>query len=436
MKNQVIKVMFLFCLLTFCASLVKSQNGKLIGVIENVLVEISPIDGSISHILDINKPGNVSIFNLTYSSSSCLFYGVIDIATAPKLISIDWSGNYTVIGLMSVPGKTIYFCEALAVNPSDNKLYAGISFDGSPPTSETIIELNPLTGEAIVVSELGPNSTMQNDFDHFTFIENELFLHDGAPDIFEASKLYKIDFQNIGPISFATELYDTTYKSFKDLASIGDLIYMPTGDFELYVWDTQFNSLSYIGQTHNSQDYNGNSFGGLEYVEFNELELFGYDTVLCSNETMEIYIDLSDAIVKWNNGMEGSSILINSPGSYWADIMVDDCYYISDTVNVDFQDCGSCNYFIPTAFSPQGDGVNDEFKVYYDTVSCSIESIKISVFDRWGCLLIETMENKWDGYFNGKKLNQGIYVYKVEIAINQNGVVRNEVEYGTVNMLK
>jgi gliding motility-associated-like protein len=72
----------------------------------------------------------------------------------------------------------------------------------------------------------------------------------------------------------------------------------------------------------------------------------------------------------------------------------------------------TCPIFVPNAFSPNGDGVNDAFCVYSDC----IESMTLRIFDRWGALLFQTNEVGacWDGKLQGREMMQGVYVYLME----------------------
>lgn len=69
--------------------------------------------------------------------------------------------------------------------------------------------------------------------------------------------------------------------------------------------------------------------------------------------------------------------------------------------------------FIPDAFSPNGDGINDSFAPKGQFVDKS----RMIVYNRWGQALFETnnaMEG-WDGTVNGQPAVEGTYVYRVEI---------------------
>jgi gliding motility-associated-like protein len=76
--------------------------------------------------------------------------------------------------------------------------------------------------------------------------------------------------------------------------------------------------------------------------------------------------------------------------------------------------------YVPTAFSPDGDGINDEFMIYAGDNVASIRSFMI--FDRWGNL-VHSKENfppndpnfGWDGNFEGKPMNPAVFVYLIEV---------------------
>ncbi len=69
--------------------------------------------------------------------------------------------------------------------------------------------------------------------------------------------------------------------------------------------------------------------------------------------------------------------------------------------------------FVPTAFSPNGDGLNDSFRV----MGSHIAEIRLIVYDRWGEKVFEstTPGEGWDGTFKGKVLPPDVYGYYVEL---------------------
>jgi len=76
--------------------------------------------------------------------------------------------------------------------------------------------------------------------------------------------------------------------------------------------------------------------------------------------------------------------------------------------------------YIPNAFSPNGDGLNDYISVYGNRTVRRVKSFL--VFDRWGQLMFENHDFPpnvepagWNGRFEGKDRKPGVYVYWAEV---------------------
>ena len=78
------------------------------------------------------------------------------------------------------------------------------------------------------------------------------------------------------------------------------------------------------------------------------------------------------------------------------------------------------HFFAPNAFSPNFDGHNDYFNLHGGS---EVELIKkLTVFNRWGAVVFNGIDLEssvdlqgWDGTFNGKPVNPGVYVWVAEI---------------------
>lgn len=72
--------------------------------------------------------------------------------------------------------------------------------------------------------------------------------------------------------------------------------------------------------------------------------------------------------------------------------------------------------FIPNAFSPNGDGKNDVFRV--GTIRNMINVQEFRIFNRWGQEMFYTNDIRqgWDGSYKGKKQDPGTYYYMVRVA--------------------
>jgi gliding motility-associated-like protein len=71
--------------------------------------------------------------------------------------------------------------------------------------------------------------------------------------------------------------------------------------------------------------------------------------------------------------------------------------------------------FVPSLFTPNGDGVNDVFKLF----GCGLENLLLTIFDYQGNLVFESsdisqiLDNGWDGTHNGKVLANDVYVWNI-----------------------
>lgn len=102
----------------------------------------------------------------------------------------------------------------------------------------------------------------------------------------------------------------------------------------------------------------------------------------------------------------------NQTTTYVFTISNDDGCRQSDTIVI-MVGCKDDIVFIPNAFSPNGDAVNDVFYVR----SKGLQSIDfLRVFDRWGNLIFESKDVNvgWDGTYKGKMLAPGTYVYYLQ----------------------
>ncbi len=87
--------------------------------------------------------------------------------------------------------------------------------------------------------------------------------------------------------------------------------------------------------------------------------------------------------------------------------------------------------YCPNAFTPNGDGTNDVWKVRSETV----RSIEFHIYDQWGELLFTStsIDNGWDGTYKGHKEPVGVYVYYMDAVMNDGQNIKRK---GTITLLK
>ncbi|MFN4122623.1 MAG: PKD domain-containing protein [Flavobacteriales bacterium] len=88
-------------------------------------------------------------------------------------------------------------------------------------------------------------------------------------------------------------------------------------------------------------------------------------------------------------------------------------------------------FYAPNSFSPNNDGVNDVFKLYFTYV----KYFRIEIFNRWGELVYmsEDPEKGWDGTFKGKRAQSDVYVWK---AVFTNSLRETQSVIGWVTLFK
>lgn len=95
--------------------------------------------------------------------------------------------------------------------------------------------------------------------------------------------------------------------------------------------------------------------------------------------------------------------------------------------------------YIPNAFSPNNDGINDVFEIYAGQGAEQIN--RLSIYNRWGGKVHELLNipaviggaGSWDGTSNGEALNPGVYVYVAEIRFFDGTTVTYE---GEINLIR
>ena len=87
--------------------------------------------------------------------------------------------------------------------------------------------------------------------------------------------------------------------------------------------------------------------------------------------------------------------------------------------------------FIPSAFTPNNDGLNDVFKI---PPGASLNLQAFEIFDRFGKKVFSTTDitKGWDGKFHHQSLNSGIYVYIIKGTVKEKPVLIK----GIVDLLK
>jgi gliding motility-associated-like protein len=133
------------------------------------------------------------------------------------------------------------------------------------------------------------------------------------------------------------------------------------------------------------------------------------DTSYCRGQQL-ILILPSELNPIWNDSINSNSLIINRDGLHYYNV-TNSCGGYLDSVFVISEYC-DCNVVFPSAFSPNGDGVNDNFGPIF-RCGQSVTDFDFSIFNRWGEVVFKTNNpfERWDGYFKGEEQPVEVYVY-------------------------
>ncbi|MBK8483207.1 MAG: gliding motility-associated C-terminal domain-containing protein [Saprospiraceae bacterium] len=94
--------------------------------------------------------------------------------------------------------------------------------------------------------------------------------------------------------------------------------------------------------------------------------------------------------------------------------------------------------YVPNVFTPNGDGINDQFTVFASKEINTIDRLRI--FNRWGELLYELLNFPpnvshygWDGNFQMQKMLSGVYIYTIDWTDLKG---EKHIEFGDVTLIR
>lgn len=144
----------------------------------------------------------------------------------------------------------------------------------------------------------------------------------------------------------------------------------------------------------------------LKQSSYPSLDL-GPDASACPQDPKLLIAGNSDYTYLWSNGSTSSQMTFDLPGTY--SVIKTDSIGCSASDEIILADSCPPDLFIPTAFSPNGDGFNPEFKAY----TRDIDSLVLEVYNRWGTLVYSSnqLNGSWNGTSNGSDAPEGVYFW-------------------------
>lgn len=157
----------------------------------------------------------------------------------------------------------------------------------------------------------------------------------------------------------------------------------------------------------------------------------GGDQLVCPGELIELNAFIDDGneySYFWNTFESHPTILTSKEGVY--KVRVENIY---GCVTVDSVKLIRCEqyFYVPSAFTPNKDGLNEVFRVYGER----LDEIEVSIVNRWGEKIYESdaVNFAWEGTYKGEECQMGTYTYYISYPDLNNQL---QVKVGTFSLIR
>jgi gliding motility-associated-like protein len=160
-------------------------------------------------------------------------------------------------------------------------------------------------------------------------------------------------------------------------------------------------------------------------------EFLAKEDSICRYGNLTLYPTRNFSKYLWSDNSASSSITISTAGTYWLQVTDSNNCIGTDTLTVVEKQCLE-GFYIPNAFTPNGDGINDVFR---PLLFGDVSSFKFEIFNRWGQKVFFTTKlmEGWNGNVNGILQNAGTFVWACTYQLKGNAVQHKK---GTVVLVR
>jgi len=120
-------------------------------------------------------------------------------------------------------------------------------------------------------------------------------------------------------------------------------------------------------------------------------------------------------------------------GTYYPVLIVFSNYGCSDTIVGKVIVRPNTTFYVPNAFTPNKDGINQVFRAYGEGIDS--DRFELFIYDRWGRMVFIThnIETGWDGTYNGTNCSEGVYVWHISY---YDALKHHHAEKGVVTLIR
>ncbi|MEL6590884.1 MAG: gliding motility-associated C-terminal domain-containing protein [Bacteroidota bacterium] len=164
-----------------------------------------------------------------------------------------------------------------------------------------------------------------------------------------------------------------------------------------------------------------------EACEFEEFEV---------NLRLELDFPLkNEAQYVWEDGFVGPDRLLTEIRDYRLEAQFD-CGRVPIIIKTEIRNCEQVVY-LPTAFSPNGDGLNDSFLPFFDP-SFSVERFDFRIYNRWGRVVFQTNDpsQAWTANGQDNAFPEGAYIWTLDCTLGALGQNQRLQKSGSVLLMR
>jgi len=320
--------------------------------------------------------------------------------------------------LFPAEGKIELKWSSSAVSLPDNTNIADLIFQSIDP-GMSLVEWNGSTGASYFYNSTGLNIPVNYTTGNVKIYQEVSFLMFGSNEVCEGEmlELSPLMFSSNGDVTFLwTDPNGNTNTN--ETLTINNIQSNQSGIYSLTVTDT-LNC-----QANTSEDV---------IVFPTPSPAFANQNTIITKDPLDLDAGSGFLYYLWNTGDSTQIITINNDGWYFVEIESQQGCVGEDSVYVLFE---PIRIFLPNAFTPDNNGLNDEFKVL--TYLENIEYFKMLIYNRWGALIFQSNDitQGWGGKYKGKLCPQGTYIYKIQYSLYASSTGQSETKMGTVVLLR
>jgi gliding motility-associated-like protein len=282
----------------------------------------------------------------------------------------------------------------------------------------------------------------------------------------DGSPIYDVCGQPILPQTLSLGAVDTVSADFTYTSMLGcrinTLTFIHDGAHNVNQWNWIINNNTQVFTQTTTQSFTSTSTNTIKLfvsngtcsdstsqtISFNNEVKADFDMpdFICPEDALTVTDKSSGTINSWNWKFDviGSSNVQNPPPQYFPNTNRETFYNIKLLVSNTALNCtdsltkylkvlDNCLIAVPSAFTPNGDGLNDYF---WPHNALKADNLEFKVYNRWGQLVFNSSnwQQKWDGTINGIPQPPGVFVWFLSYTNRDTG--KKVFQKGTVMLIR